>query len=147
MSIVLALGLAAAAFEPALPQIEHRTRLEHAGTVVEAHYRTRVSLHRRQVGAVSKAGTPSTLRCLWRADLRIERQARYGTGVRLDRGMQRESILRGARPGWCSASRKVIAREVAAREQEIRTHLVALAREDEKLLRAELGALAPGSEG
>lgn len=146
MSFVLALSLAAA-LEPALPTFEHRTRLEHAGGVVDAHYRTRVALVSRQVGSVAKAGTPSTLRCVWRADVRVEREAHYGGEARLVRDIGREGVLEGSRAGWCGANGPAIAREVTRRADEIRNHLAALALEDERTLRAELERMDAGRKG
>jgi hypothetical protein len=147
MSFVLAIGLIASASEPTLPLFEHRAELEHAGGVVEAHYRTRVSLVSRQTGSVTNGGTPSTLRCVWRADISVERQARYGAKVRLARGIDRQGVVEGSRPGWCGTNREAIAREVARRADEIQTHLAAVAQEDETVLKAELARMDAGHEG
>lgn len=147
MSFVLAIGLIASASEPTLPPFEHSARLEHAGGIVEAHYRTRVSLVSRQVGSVTNGGTPSTLRCVWRADISVERQARYGADVRLARGIDRQGVVEGSRPGWCGTNRDAIAQDVARRADEIRTHMVAVAQEDETVLKAELARMDASREG
>jgi hypothetical protein len=144
MSLVLALSLGLLAAEPGLPAAEHRVRLEHGGTVVDAHYRTRVLLVSQQTGTVSKVGTPSTLRCVWRADVRIDRQATSGPAVRLARGIAREGVLTGHHAGWCGAHRAAIAREVARRGDAIQADLLEVAQEDETVLRAELDQARPG---
>lgn len=138
MSIVLALGLALAAPEPVHSTLEHRARFDHAGESVDTHYRARVVLVRRQLGSVAKAGVPSTLRCSWRAHLRIDREARFGEAQRLSRSIDRKAILAGSRPGWCGASDTAVNREVARRAEEIRTHLLAVAGEDRDVLKAAI---------
>ena len=143
--LVLGLGMSAVALDPA--DLQHRTQLEHAGSSIDVQYQTQVSLVTRQIGTPTKAGTPSTLRCLWRADVGVAREARHGTGVRLSRGIGREGILEGSRPGWCAANRKSIAREVASRAPEVRTHVAAIARDDESVLRAELEGTSMRREG
>jgi len=138
MSIVLALGLALAAPEPVHSTLEHRASFDHAGERVDTHYRARVVLVRRQIGSVAKAGMPSTLRCTWRAHLRIEREAHFGQTQRLSRNIDRKAILEGSRPGWCGASETAVTRDVARRAEEIRAHLLAAAGEDAAVLKAEI---------
>lgn len=147
MSIFLLLGLGIATLEPVLPPLEHRTRIEHSEGVVEAKYRTQVALVSRQIGSPANGGTRSTLRCMWRADISVAREARLGTNVRLTRGIDRTGVVEGSRPGWCSTHRKAIAQEVAARADEIRTHVVTVAREDETVLKAELARVDASREG
>lgn len=144
MSIVLALALAVAAPEPVHSTLEHRASFDHAGALVDAQYRARVSLVSRQVGAVAKAGMPTTLRCVWRAHLRIEREARFGETLRLRRSIHRKAILEGSRPGWCEASKRAVASEVARRSEEIRSHLLAVAGEDQLVLKAEVAPAGAG---
>jgi hypothetical protein len=146
MSIVLALGLAAA-LEPSLPLIEHRTQVEHAGGTVDALYQTRVSVTNRQIGSPSKPGTPATLRCAWRANIHVERSAMHPSGSRLHRQIARDGAVAGVLPGWCGHRGKLIAAEVARRSGEIRDHLIALANEDEALLQAELQRLDGNRQG
>lgn len=147
MSIVLAIGLGIAASEPALPPIEHHSRVEHAGQTVDAHYRTHVALVSRQVGAVSKVGTASTLRCAWRADVRIDRRARSGGDRQFTRSIERSGILEGTRPGWCGTHRNAISQELAQRTAELRDQLLALARDDEAVLKAEIERAVTNREG
>jgi len=138
MSLFLALGLALAAPEPVHSVLEHRTSFDHAGAAVDASYRARVVLTRRQLGAATKSGMPSTLRCTWRAHLRIEREARFGREQRLTRSIDRRAILEGSRPGWCGANENAVTEEVARRAEEIRAHLLAAAEEDRVALKAEI---------
>ncbi|MDH4745100.1 hypothetical protein OMP43_13850 [Sphingomonas sp. CBMAI 2297] len=138
MSIVLALGLALAAPEPVHSTLEHRTSFDHAGERVDAHYRARVVLARRQIGSVAKPGMPSTLRCAWRAHLRIEREARSGQQLRLNRSIERRAMLEGSRPGWCGAGENAVTKEIARRAGELRAHLLAVASEDRAVLKAEI---------
>jgi hypothetical protein len=147
MNIVLAMSLAAAALDPALPAFEHRTSIEHAGRAVDAEYRARVLVTRRQIGSAPKSGMPSTLRCVWSADISLERHASVGPKVRLSRAFGRDGVIEGNRAGWCSMHDKAIAREVAKRAGEIEARAIALAREDEAVLRAELDDLNGGGEG
>lgn len=138
MSIVLALGLAFAAPEPVHSTLEHRASFDHAGESIDTQYRARVVLVRRQLGSVAKAGVPSTLRCTWRAHLRIDREARFGQGQRLRRSIDRQAILEGSRAGWCGASDRAVNQEVARRVEDIRAHLLAAAGEDAAVLKAEI---------
>jgi hypothetical protein len=145
MSIVLALGLAVA-LDPALPAIEHRSRVAHPGGAVEATYKTRVSVRHRQIGSNARPGTPSTLACRWRADVHVERSAQHGS-ARLSRQIARDGVVEGRRPGWCKSGRAAIAAEIARRADEIHDQVVALAREDEAVLQAELARLNGNPQG
>ena len=144
--MLLALGLAAA-LDPAFPAIEHRTRIEHPKGAVEALYTTRVSVRHRQVGSAAKPGTPATLACAWRADIHVERSAQHGSGARLSRQIVRDGVVEGRRPGWCKDGRAAIAADVARRTDAIHDQVVALAREDEAVLQAELERLDGNRQG
>ncbi|AQR74107.1 hypothetical protein [Sphingomonas sp. LM7] len=146
MSIVLALGLMAA-IDPALPAIEHRTRVKHAEGAVDALYKTRVSISHRQIGSATKPGTPATLRCVWRANIHVERSAVHGSGASLSRQIARDGVVEGHQPGWCNGGRNAIAAQVARRTGEIHDQVVALAREDESVLQAELERLNGNRQG
>lgn len=147
MSLILALTLGAIADVPAIPVTEHRTQLEHSEGSLDVHYQGQVSLVTRQIGSVTKAGTPSTLRCLWRADIDIRREAQSGAGVRLARGIDREGVLEGSRSGWCDAHRASIAREVARRADQIQAQVRALAQEDHEVLKSELERTTGNRDG
>ncbi|MGL1751822.1 hypothetical protein ACSTG9_23675, partial [Vibrio parahaemolyticus] len=77
-------------------------------------------------------------RCSWRAHLHIEREARSGRALRSSRSIERKAVLEGSRPGWCGASENAVAEEVARRGAEIHSHLLAVANEDQAVLKAEI---------
>lgn len=121
--------------------IEHRMQVDHASGAVDARYSADVRIEHRQIGSVGVGGRPSTLRCLWRAGLVVDRQARHATGSTLARSFAHDNAVEGSRPGWCSAQKAPIAREVAARGDELRAQLVRLAQEDHGVLHAEIDRL------
>lgn len=123
-----------------LPVADHVMRVDHPAGAVDARYQGRIAVAFRQVGAASPGGRPSTLRCHWRADLAVERVATLSTGT-ATRSFGRDAVFAGTRPGWCETSRAAIARDVAARADEVHGHLRALAREDHAPLRADLDRL------
>ncbi len=118
--------------------LEHRTRLDHVSGPAEAHYRADVAVKHRQVGTTAPGGRPSTLSCRWSAGLVVEREARGASGSMLARTIDRERVIEGRRPGWCSAQTEAIRKEIARRSGELRDHVVAVAEEDHTVLRAEL---------
>lgn len=122
-------------------QIEHRVRVDHPAGSVDAHYRTRVDISHRQIGAVAPPGAPSTLRCAWRADMHVEREARHASGSVLQASLRRDSVAKGSRPGWCATQRDAIAKEVAGRTDAMRGQLVEVAREDHGALTETLDRL------
>lgn len=142
MSIVLAAGLFAAltAAEPIL-SLDHRAIVEHDGGSVEATYRTHVSLSKRQIGSVGKIGGMSSLRCEWRANITVHREARHASGALLSRRIADDGAVTASRPGWCEKHNLSVTREIAAREDQLRAHAMRLAQADEAELRAELAGL------
>ncbi|WP_294199812.1 hypothetical protein [uncultured Sphingomonas sp.] len=133
----LALG-AAAASEGAL---EHQVQLDHHSGPVAVRYSADVGVTHKQIGAVTTGGRPSTLRCLWSANVTVHREARGTTGTTLMRSAARDGVIEGSRPGWCTTQRAAIAQEVAARRDAVQEHLQAVAQEDHGLLRSELDRL------
>ncbi|MET4897510.1 hypothetical protein RN629_10155 [Sphingomonadaceae bacterium jetA1] len=120
--------------------IEHRTQMDHHSGPVAVHYRADVGVTHKQVGAVTTGGRPSTLRCLWSANVTVHRQAQ-AAGAMLTRSAARDGVIEGSRPGWCSTNRSAIAQEVARRHDAVRDHLQAVAQEDHAILRAEMDRL------
>ena len=51
--------------------------------------------------------------------------------------------LKGSRPGDCTINRRSIDRDIAAQADAINAHLVAVAEQDQRELRAEIETLAP----
>lgn len=132
----LILGLASATIPGAT--IDHATRIDHHSGPVEARYRGTVAVQHRQVGSVAPAGRASTLRCMWSANMIVDRHATAATGTTMMRNIVRDNVVSGSRPGWCDTHRASIAREVAAKMQDMNGHVVAVAAEDHEVLRAEL---------
>lgn len=118
--------------------LEHSTRIDHRTGTVESRYSADVRITHKQVGTVGAGGRPSTLRCLWSAGLVVDRQARHASGSTMARSFAHDDVVEGSRPGWCSAQRSAIVREVAARQPELRERLVRLAQDDHGVLHAEI---------
>lgn len=134
----LILGLAIAA--PAAT-IDHSARLDHHSGPVDTRYRGSVSVNHKQVGAVAPGGRPSTLRCMWSADMTVDRHATTAAGTLMTRRISREGVVSGNRSGWCDTNKASIAKEVAVRMQTMNHHLTAVAQEDHEYLRLELDQL------
>jgi hypothetical protein len=143
MSYILAAGLILGLNTAAAPaaEIKHSTRLDHHSGSVDVRYRGAVAVSHRQVGTAAPAGKPTTLRCLWSANVIVDRQAQATSGAMMTRTIARDGIASGSRAGWCGTQRSAIAKEVAARVQDLNRHIVAVAREDHDVLRAELDRL------
>ena len=136
MSIIIAAGLLLGA--PALES--HQVVLDHQGQRVDVTYRSDLAIKERQVGTASGPGRQSTLRCAWSAQVSVQREARSAAGHVLSRTISSDSPITGSRSGWCAGQREAIASEVAARGQQVREHLLAVAERDDATLRAELDA-------
>lgn len=144
MMTLFALALAAAAPAVAEPAagIAHVERVDHASGPVDARYRLDLDVRHRQVGAVSPGGRPGSLRCVWQADLVVDRTAARADGSVLRRSLRHDAMISGSRPGWCTAQREAIGREVAARSNAMQEQMIELARRDIDALRAELDDLS-----
>lgn len=134
----LALGIFATGAGEAL---EHRTRIDHATGTTDVHYRGDVAIAYKQTGAVAPGGAASSLRCHWKANVVVNREARHASGHVVARSFATPQVIEGSRPGWCATSRDSIAREVAQRSEDVRRHLMAAAEEDHPVLTAELDRL------
>ncbi|TCP33361.1 hypothetical protein [Sphingomonas sp. BK235] len=141
-SIVAGLALALTATEPlpAAPDAAHQVQLDHRGQRVDVTYRSDIDVTHRQIGAVGAPGRPSALRCAWQASVAVQREARHPAGHVLARTVSAEQPLTGSRPGWCATQKDAIARDVAARSDTVREHLLAVAARDQDALVAELDA-------
>lgn len=131
----LLLGVAMAAPDGGMA---HSARIEHRTGAVQSNYTADVAVTHQQIGTVGAGGRPSTLRCLWRAGLVVERQARHASGSTLARSFTHDKVIEGSRPGWCSAQKAAIAQEVASRNDALQARLVELAQEDHGVLNAEI---------
>jgi hypothetical protein len=140
MSYILGVGLMLGLSTAAVPtaEIKHTTRLDHHSGSVEVRYRGAVAVSHRQVGTAAPAGKPTTLRCLWSANVIVDRQAQAASGALMTRTIARDGIASSSRAGWCGTQRSAITKEVAARMRDLDRHVVAVAQEDHIVLRAEL---------
>jgi len=116
----------------------HSARIDHRSGTVQTDYVADVQVTHQQIGSVGAGGRPSTLRCLWRAGLVVERQARHASGSTLARSFTHDKVVEGSRPGWCSAQKAAIAEDVASRGEALQARLVQLAQEDHPVLHAEI---------
>lgn len=143
MHMLMIAGLALGAATASDGALEHRVQLDHHSGPVAVRYSADVGVTHRQIGAVTTGGRPSTLRCLWSANVTVHREARGNSGATLMRSAGQDGVIEGSRPGWCSANRTAIAQDVARRQDAVRDHLQAVAQEDHGLLRAEMDRLHP----
>ena len=143
MSIFIAAGLLLGA-----PVVDsHRVEIDHQGQRVDVTYHSELAVKQRQVGTAGPAGRPSTLRCLWKANVSVEREARSAAGHVLKRTISSDAPIEGSRPGWCSGQRAAIEQEVASRSDQVREHLLAVAERDRETLALELDAAHSPARG
>ncbi len=125
---------------------EHRTQIQHATGATDVQYRGSVDIQHKQSGAVAPGGAPSSLRCSWKANVTVERDARHASGTRMARSFATPYVMQGSRPGWCTANRDRIAQEVAQRTADIKRYLMAAAVDDHPVLTAEIDRLHGSAE-
>jgi len=118
--------------------LEHHAKVDHASGSVEARYTGTVHLVPRQVGSPAPGGRPSTLRCEWSANLSVDREARHEAGGLLSRSIVDTDSLKLTRSGWCNSQRTSVVAEIAARSDELKERLVAIATEDRSALLAQV---------
>lgn len=138
----IAVALAAAS---TAPLAAHTLAVPHASGTAQAEYRGAIGVQHRQIGTPSPGGRPSTLRCVWTANIKVNRVASTAAGMLASRSFVQEDVANGSRPGWCSANRSVIARDVAQRLGDGSTHLARAAAADRAVLLTELDRLAPAA--
>ena len=145
----LAAAGAAATLAQATPAaLTHSVPITHSGGQATAIYEARPALAARQVGM--SAGTRmSSVRCVWTADVAIERRlvAAGGGATSGVRMLAPVKTVGGSLPGDCAVNRKAIDRDLAARAPELKAHLLAVAGQDQRDLRAEVETLVQPSGG
>lgn len=148
MSMIIALGMMALSPPAADAAHHHATTIEHRGVSMNVSYRASVDLATKPMG-VTPPTRGGTGRCAWVATIAVERQMASGgaTGNGLTRVVSTDYKIKGSRAGSCMTSRKAIEQEVAARDAEIRSHVLAVAERDKSTLLAELEAAARVSAG
>lgn len=144
MTLLATLAVAAAA-ATAAPLPAHNLAVPHSSGTAQAEYRGAIGVQHKQVGSVAPAGRPSTLRCVWTAKMEVNRTATTAAGALASRSFVQDNVANGSRPGWCSASRAAIAREIAERLGDGSQHLVKAAEADRGVLLTELDRLAPAA--
>lgn len=158
MSIIATIALLAGPVAAALPAPQtasavdtthaHDVRIDHRHGPIDARYQGRLVVSQRQVGAVAPNGRPSSLRCVWQADVVVDRAAHHPSGSTMLRAIRRDAVMTGSRPGWCTGARTAIDREVAARTDRVRAQLAAIAADDRPTLVSEVESLhAAGTAG
>jgi hypothetical protein len=125
--------------------VSHSVPLTHGTTTATAIYEARPQITTRSVG-LSPGTRQGSLRCLWTAEIMVERHLKGEHGVAM-RTLAPAKTLSGSRPGRCHNSSKAIDAEIAARAPEIRSHLLAVAERDARDLRTELETMGAPSAG
>lgn len=138
----LAIFAAAAAAATGAPAATHSLSVEHASGAVQADYRGDIKIQQKQVGAVAPPGRPSSLRCVWTANMEVNRTAIGAGGVMASRSFVENNVANGSRPGWCNASRSAIQQDVAKKVGDTRAYLAKAADADRAALIADLDKLA-----
>lgn len=146
MSMIIALGMMALSPPAADAAHHHATTIEHRGVPMNVSYRASVDLATKPMG-VSPPTRGGTDRCAWVATIAVERQMSPAGGAGLTRVVSSDHKIKGSRAGSCMTSRKAIEQEVAARDAEIRSHVMAVAERDKSTLLAELEAAARVTAG
>lgn len=136
--------IAAASVATATPvEWTHQVAVPVGHGKANAVYVARPDVKLRQIGMA--AGTRmSTERCLWTADINVERRLETpGVEMAGRREMPVTKTLSGSRHGACMQQRSAIDTEIAAQSPAINAHLVEVAERDQRDLRSEIEALSP----
>lgn len=115
----------------------HDVRVEHHGGASDISYAARTDVTTRTIGS-SAPTRADARRCRWTANVVVERTPRDMPN--LTRVISRDQTLSGNLPGTCNGKDKMIDREIAARHDEVQSHLAAVAQKDSSLLLAEINA-------
>ncbi|NJC09214.1 hypothetical protein [Polymorphobacter fuscus] len=143
MFFITTLAAAAAIAQATPAQWTHSVPVDHGRGQATAIYEARPVVSTRQIGT-SMGTRMSTARCLWTADIAVERRLETsGVNQTGTREMAAVKTLKGSRHGACATSRGSIDKEIAAQTPAIRAHLVAVAERDQQELRTEIDTLAP----
>ena len=140
MSMMMLLGAFSASLAGADGGHLHRMTIEHRGAPVAVDYRATKAVSTRQAGMSPPTRTGGVVRCNWTAKVVVER--RLNGQDALSRVVDNDLQLKGSRPGTCSGAKKAIDTEIAARDEEVRRHVLAVAERDRATLLAELEAAA-----
>lgn len=148
-TMIAALAAVSPAPSPAAaaPAPADSVSVPHPSGTAQADYRGAITVAHKQIGSAAPAGRPSSLRCVWSASLEVNRTATTPTGTLASRSFVQEDVAEGSRPGWCTANRSAIARDVAQRVGDGSQHLAKAAAADRAVLLADLDRLTPSAMG
>lgn len=150
-AIVAALSVASLA-APALANTDqdfrHQVEVPHGERQVTAVYQPKTQVSYRQVGNMTP-NRPSTARCLWQAEIAVERhlQAPAGQGSHIVRTLVPTKLIEGSTKGRCAQGNEQVNSAIARRADEVREHVLAVAAEDRNALMAELSVAAGNPAG
>lgn len=142
MTFWMMAGLAAGLLATPPTGLVHHIDLEHDSRPVRVSYHGDVIVRHRQVG-MSLAGRQGTARCVWQADMRVERRI-AGAPMGSMRAVDAGPAASGSRHGDCLTMRRAIAREVAAAAPDMRAALAEAALRDRPQLLADLDGAGHG---
>lgn len=117
----------------------HQVEVPHGDRQVTAIYQPKTMVSYRQVGNMTP-NRPSTARCLWKAEISVERhlQAPAGQGSHVVRTLVPTKLIEGSTHGRCAQGKEQAESAIARRSDEVKAHVLAVAAEDRNALMAEL---------
>lgn len=135
----LSLATPALAFEAS--DFQHRVTVPSGDAQLTAVYQPRTLISYRQIGNMTP-NRPSTARCLWKAEVSVERhlQPPAGQGSHMVRTLVPTKLIEGQTIGRCAQGKQQVSAAIARRSDEVRAHVLAVAAEDHTALMAELDA-------
>lgn len=136
MNIMILTGIVAGLAATPPTGLVHHVDVPHGARTVRVSYHGDVTVRHKQVG-MSLAGRQGTARCVWQAEMRVERRI-AGAPAGGIRPVESGPAASGSRHGDCTAMRKAIAQEVAAAAPDMNRALADAARMDRPQLLADL---------
>lgn len=132
-------GLSLPALANEAPGFRHQVVVPHSSGDITAVYQPRTLISYRQIGNMTP-NRPSTARCLWKAEISVERhlQPPAGQGSHVVRTLVPTRLIEGQTNGRCAQGRDSVAAAIARRSDNVREHVLAVAAEDHNALMAEL---------
>ncbi len=132
-------GLAVPASAAESVAFQHQVIIPHENSQLTAVYQPTTKVSFRQIGNMTP-NRPSTARCLWQAEVAVERrlQPPAGQGSHLVRTLVPTKLIKGQTNGRCAQGKDQFNATIARRSDEVRDHVLAVAAEDHAALMAEL---------
>ena len=133
----LIIATAIAAQQP----VVHQDQVAHQGATYSLSYRPHVETSMRTIGQ-SVGSRPSTERCLWRANITLNREiSRADSSERLVKRVHGDGHqVEGQAPGKCGRDRGHIKDMIAAKVAGAQDHVVAMAQADRPAALADIDA-------